>query len=48
VNGMRMQMLRFADGIAIIAQDELNLIRSLGSLGNILNINYTMKMKMKK
>jgi len=32
VNRMRIQMLRFADDIAIIAQDEINLKRALESL----------------
>jgi hypothetical protein len=38
----------FADGIAVIAQDEINLKRALGSLGNILKSNYTMKTNRKK
>jgi len=38
VNGMRMQMLKFADDIAIIAQDEINLKRALESLGDILKV----------
>jgi hypothetical protein len=33
VKGMRIQMLKFADGKAIIAQDETNLKRTLESLG---------------
>ena len=35
VNGLRIQMLRFADDIAIIAQDEINLKRALESLDGI-------------
>jgi len=35
VNGMRRQMLRFADDIAIIAQDEINLKRALESLDDV-------------
>ena len=40
---MRIQMLRFADDIAIIAQDEINLKRALESLDYILKNNYKMK-----
>jgi hypothetical protein len=36
VNGMRIQMLRFADDIAIVVQDELNLKRALECLDDIL------------
>jgi len=32
VNGVRIQMLRFADDIVIIAQDEINVKRALESL----------------
>ena len=39
VNGIRIEMLRFADDIAIIAQDEINLKRALESLDNILKSN---------
>jgi hypothetical protein len=48
VNGMRIQMLRFADDIAIIAQDEINLERALESLDDILNSNYKMSINRKK
>ena len=41
-------MLRFADDIAIIAQDEINLKRALESLDNILKSNYKMKTNRKK
>jgi len=41
---MRIQMLRFADVIVIIAQDEINLKRALESLNDILQ----MKMNRKK
>ena len=40
---MRIQMLKFADDIAIIAQDEINLKRALDSLDDILKSNYRMK-----
>ena len=43
VNGMRIQMLRFADDIAIIAQDEINLKRALERSDDILKSNYRMK-----
>jgi hypothetical protein len=48
VNGMRIQTLRFADDIAIIAQDEINLKRALKSLYDILKSNYKMKINRKK
>ena len=48
VNGMRIQMLRFADNIAIIAQDEINLKRALESLDCILESNCKMKINSKK
>ena len=48
VNGVRIQMLRFADDIAIVAQDEINLKRALESLDNILKSNYKMKINRKK
>jgi hypothetical protein len=48
VNRMRIQVLRFADGIAIIAQDEINLKRALESIDDILKSNYKMKKKKKK
>ena len=41
-------MLRFADDIAIIAQDEINLKRALESLDDILKSNYKMKINRKK
>ena len=43
MNRMRTQMLRFADDIAIIVQDEINLKRALESLDDILKSNYKMK-----
>jgi hypothetical protein len=36
-------MLRFADDIAIIAQDEINLKRALECLDDILKSNYKME-----
>jgi len=48
VNGVRIQMLRFADYIAIIVQDEINLKRALESLDDILKSNYKMKINRKK
>ena len=48
VNWVRIQMLRFADNIAIIAQDEINLKRALESLDDILKSNYKMKINRKK
>ena len=44
VNGVRIQMISFADDIAIIVQDEINLRRELESLDDILKSNYEMKM----
>jgi len=41
-------MLRFADDIGIIAQDEINLKRALESLDDILQNNYKIKIKKKK
>jgi hypothetical protein len=38
-----LQMLRFSDDIVIIAQDEINLKRALGSLDDILKSKYKMK-----
>jgi hypothetical protein len=43
VNGVRIQMLRFADDIAIIAQEEIHLKRAVESLEDILKCNYEMK-----
>jgi hypothetical protein len=48
VNGMRIQMLRFADDIAIVAQDETNLKRASESLDDILKSNYKMKINREK
>jgi len=39
MNGVRIQMLRFVDDIAITAQDEINLKRALKSLDDILKSN---------
>jgi hypothetical protein len=41
-------MLRFADDIAIKAQDEMNLKRTLESSDDILKINYKMEINRKK
>jgi hypothetical protein len=38
VNGIRIQMLRFADDRGITAQDDINLKRTLENLHNILKI----------
>ncbi len=43
MNGVRIQVVRFADGTVIIAQDEINLKRILISLDDILKSNYKMK-----
>jgi len=43
VNGVRINMPRFADDIVIIAQEEINLKRALESLDDILKGNYKMK-----
>ena len=48
VNGVTIQMLRFADDIAIIAPDGINLRRGLESLDGILKSNYKMKINRKK
>jgi hypothetical protein len=48
VNGVRIQMPRFADGIAIIAQGEVNLKRTLESLVCVLRTNYKIKINRKK
>jgi hypothetical protein len=48
VNGMATQMLKFADDIANIVQDEINLKRALESLDDILDSNYKMKINRKK
>jgi hypothetical protein len=47
VNRMRIQMVRFADDIAIIAQDEINLERALECLDDILKSNYKTKINRK-
>ena len=44
VNGVRIQMVRFADDTAIVAQGEINLKRALENLDDILKSNYKMKM----
>jgi hypothetical protein len=41
-------MLRFADDIAIIAQDEINLKTALESVDDILKSNYKIKINRKK
>jgi hypothetical protein len=41
-------MLRFADDITIIVQDEINLKRTLECLDNILKSNNKMKINRKK
>jgi len=48
VNGVRIQMPRFADDIVIMMQDEINLKRAIESLGDILKSNYIMKVTGKK
>ena len=48
MNGVRIQMLSFADDIAIIAQDEINLERALESLDDISKSNYKMKINREK
>jgi len=40
---VRIQKLRFADDIAIVVKDEINLKRALESVGDILKSNYKMK-----
>jgi len=45
---MRIQMLRFADDIVIIVQDEVNLKRALESLDDISESDYKMKSNRKK
>jgi hypothetical protein len=44
VNGMRIQMVKFADDIAIIAQDEINFIRTLESLDDTLKVLTKLKL----
>ena len=48
VNGVRIQILRVADGIAIIAQDEIHFKKALESLDDILKSNYKIKINRKK
>ena len=43
MNQKGIQMLRFADDTEIKAQDEINLIRALETLDDILKSNYRMK-----
>jgi len=45
---MRIQILRFAEDIAIIAQDEINLKIALESIDDILKSDYKMKINRKK
>jgi len=45
---MRIEMLRFADDMAIVAQDEINLKRALESLDDILKSKYKMKINNEK
>uniref|UniRef100_A0A8D8YBX5 Craniofacial development protein 2 n=1 Tax=Cacopsylla melanoneura TaxID=428564 RepID=A0A8D8YBX5_9HEMI len=47
LNGVRIQMLRFADDIALLAPDEFNLKRSLECMNEVL-AEYKMKMNMNK
>jgi len=48
VNGVRIEMLRFADDIAIRAREEINLKRTLESFGDILKSKYKTKINSKK
>jgi len=56
VNGMRIQMLRFADDTAIVGQDDMAIVaqdgiylkRALESLDDILKSKYKMKINRKK
>jgi hypothetical protein len=48
VNGMRIRMLKFADDIALIAQEKTNLKRALESFDDILKSNYKLKINRKK
>jgi hypothetical protein len=48
VSGARIQMLRFADYLATIAQGEINLKSALESLDDILKSNYKMKINRTK
>jgi len=47
VNGVKIQMLRFTVDIAIIAQDEINLKRTLENLDDILQSDHKMKINKK-
>ncbi|KAI5724481.1 hypothetical protein M8J77_003182 [Diaphorina citri] len=47
MNGIRTQMLRFADDIAVLAPDEFNLKRSLESMNEVFE-EYKMKINMSK
>ncbi|KAI5752456.1 hypothetical protein M8J77_017138 [Diaphorina citri] len=47
LSGKRIQMLRFADDIAVLAPDESNLKRSLETMNEVFE-KYKMKMNMKK
>jgi hypothetical protein len=48
VNGLRIQMLRFAEDISIRAQDEINLKGALATSDAILKCNYKIKINRKK
>ena len=48
VDGMRMQMLKFAVDIAIVAQDEVNLKRAIESLDDVLKSSHKSKINRKK
>ena len=48
MSGMIIYMLSFADGKAIIGQDEIILKRALESLDDILENNYKMRINRKK
>jgi putative protein kinase ArgK-like GTPase of G3E family len=48
VNEIRIKILRFADVIAIIAQDEIHFKRALESLDFILKSDYKMKINKKQ
>ena len=47
MKGVRIEMLRFSDGIAIIAQGEINLKSALESLDDILKSNHKIKINRK-
>jgi hypothetical protein len=48
VNGMRIEVLRITDDIAIIAQDKINFKRALESLDFILERDYKVEVNRKK